>query len=111
MIQPTRRALSPFLSGLLALGAVSGLCSGARADSGAVEGCAKGSETQGFWKRLSESYQKHLFPGDAAAAAADSSAPDAAPFDEEMAGYRKDLAPPPVANPPWPYSVYNEGGT
>jgi hypothetical protein len=34
-----------------------------------------------------------------------------APFDEQAAGYRKDLPPPPVSNPPWPYAVWNEGAT
>jgi hypothetical protein len=38
------------------------------ADSGPVDGCAKGSENTGIWKRLSESYKKHLFPDDAPAA-------------------------------------------
>jgi hypothetical protein len=77
------------------------------ATSGPIDGCAKGSENTGFWKRLSDSYQKHLFPSDQSAPAADPSAP----FDEQAAGYRQDLPPPPVSNPPWPYAVYNEGGT
>jgi len=79
----------------------------ALADGGPADGCPKGSETEGFWKRLSESYRRHLLPGDSSAPAPDPNAP----FDEEAAGYRKDLAPPPVSNPPWPYGVYNEGGT
>ena len=29
----------------------------------------------------------------------------------ESAGYRQELPPPPVSNPPWPYAVWNEGGT
>jgi len=78
-----------------------------RADSGPADGCAKGSEDEGFWQRVSQSYEKHLFPGDAPAAPSD---PNAA-FDPEAAGYRQDLPPPPVMNPPWPYAVYNEGGT
>jgi hypothetical protein len=80
----------------------------ALADSGPADGCAKGSDTTSFWQRLSTSYQQHLFPG----AAVDPAPTDPnAPFDEYAAGYRKDLAPPPVSNPPWPYAVYNEGGT
>ncbi len=77
------------------------------ADSGPLDGCATGAENAGFWQRLSNSYQKHLFQSTAPPPAADPSAP----FDEYAAGYRKDVAPPPVTNPPWPYSVYNEGGT
>jgi Putative beta-barrel porin-2, OmpL-like. bbp2 len=90
-----------------AIAAGSGLDAAALADSGPVDGCPKGSESESFWKRLSQSYQKHLFPGDAPAAAAD----PAAPFDAESAGYRQDLPPPPESNPPWPYAVWNEGGT
>jgi hypothetical protein len=51
--------------------------------------------------------QKHLFPGDRAAAPPDPNAP----FDEQAAGHRKDLPPPPESSPPWPYSVWNAGGT
>ncbi|MGA2399189.1 MAG: outer membrane beta-barrel protein [Steroidobacteraceae bacterium] len=54
-----------------------------------------------------QSYEKHLFPGEQPAPAVDPNAP----FDEQAAGYRQDLPPPPVSNPPWPYSVWNEGGT
>lgn len=72
------------------------------ADSGAADGCRKGSEDSSFWSRLGDSYKAHLFPGEAQ---------DPAPSDADPAGYRKDLPPPPVTNPPWPYSVYNEGGT
>jgi len=81
--------------------------SAALADSGPIDGCAKGSESESFWKRLSESYKQHLFSSEAAAPTTDPSEP----FDEEANGRRQDLAPPPVTNPPWPYSVYNEGGT
>ena len=77
------------------------------ADSGPIEGCAKGAENSEFWKRLGDSYQKHLFPSNQPAPVVDLSAP----FDEQAAGYRKDLPPPPVSSPPWPYAVYNEGGT
>ncbi len=79
----------------------------ADADSGPADGCSRGSEHESFWARLSESYQRHLFPGDQAPPEPDPNAP----FDEAAAGYRKDLPPPPVSNPPWPYAVYNEGGT
>jgi Putative beta-barrel porin-2, OmpL-like. bbp2 len=76
--------------------------------SGPVDGCVKGSENEGFWKRLSQSYEKHLFPGDAPAAPA---VDPNAHFDAEAAGYRQDLPAPPVSNPPWPYSTWNQGGT
>ena len=91
------------------IAAVALLCAStaALADSGAVDGCKQGSESLGFWQRLSDSYQKHLFPVDQPTPAPDPNAP----FDPEAAGYRKDLPPPPVSSPPWPYSVYNEGGT
>jgi hypothetical protein len=73
-----------------------------------VEGCPDGSNGTGFWKRLADSYKKHLFPEvQTAFPAVDANAP----FDEQAAGYRKNLSPPPVSNPPWPYSVWNEGGT
>jgi hypothetical protein len=91
----------------LAVIALSLVPSWAKADSGAAPGCTQGSEHTSFWKRLGESYRLHLFPADAIATASD---PDA-PFDEEAAGYRKDLPPPPESSPPWPYAVYNEGGT
>src|ERR1700722_16502419 len=81
---------------------------GSAHSSGPVDGCVKGSENEGFWKRLSQSYEKHLFPGDAPAAPAVN--PNA-PFDAEAAGYRQDLPPPPLTTPPWPYSTWNDGGT
>ncbi|HMK85551.1 MAG TPA: outer membrane beta-barrel protein [Steroidobacteraceae bacterium] len=95
------------LRAALVLCAMFDLGSTALADSGPADGCASGSESTSFWKRLSESYKKHLFPGDQPAPVPDANAP----FDEEAAGYRKDLPPPPVSNPPWPYTVYPEGGT
>lgn len=76
-------------------------------DSGPAAGCADGSAQAGFWKRLGESYRNHLFPGDTGSTTSDPEAP----FDEEAAGHRADLPGPPVSNPPWPYAVYNEGGT
>jgi hypothetical protein len=91
----------------LAIAVLLSASAAAMADSGPVDGCAKGAESTSFWKRLSDSYQKHLFPGDQSAPALDPNAP----FDEVAAGYRKDVAPPPVSNPPWPYAVWNEGAT
>ncbi len=79
----------------------------AMADSGPIDGCAKGSADLGFWTRLAQSYQRHLFTGDVPAATPDPNAP----FDAEAAGHRADLPAPPVSNPPWPYAVWNEGGT
>ncbi len=78
-----------------------------------MDGCVKDSENSSFWTRLGQSYQKHLSSGNEAAAS--DPAPPApnlnAPFDAEAAGYREDFPPPPVANPPWPYSTWNVGGT
>lgn len=98
------RALSLQAVRRAALAAVFVLASAAvhAADSGPAEGCIKGSGSSSFWKRLSESYQSHLFPDDTSAPA-DSSA--AAP------GVRTGLPSTPVDNPPWPYTVYPEGGT
>ncbi len=106
MARGTRRC-GRLLRHLLATAVLASAGTVAFADSGPIDGCAKGSENEGFWKRLSESYQKHLFPPDQPDTAPDPNAP----FDAEAAGRREDLAPPPVSNPPWPYSVYNEGGT
>jgi hypothetical protein len=86
-------------------------------DSGPAEGCAKDAGSESFWTRLGQSYKSHLFPDDpvpAGAAAAEGSAPTAPQSPEAAAeanGYRNDLPAPPVTNPPWPYAVYNEGGT
>jgi hypothetical protein len=90
-----------------AIAACLGLDTAANADSGPIDGCRKGSDSAGFWKRLSQSYQRHLFP----AAAPSTTIDPNAPFDAESAGYRQDLPPPPISNPPWPYAVWNEGGT
>jgi hypothetical protein len=90
-----------------AIAACLGLDTAARADGGSVNGCPKGSDSAGFWKRLSQSYERHLFPGNAPTTTSDPNAP----FDAESAGYRQELPPPPVSNPPWPYTVWNEGGT
>ena len=68
---PSRRGLVA----AFAIAACSGLCTAALADGGPVGGCPKGSESEGFWKRLSQSYQRHLFPGDAPATTADPKAP------------------------------------
>jgi hypothetical protein len=98
---------------LLAAGALGGAA--AFADSGPAAGCKSGSQDEGFWQRLSDSYRGHLFPDPTAPV---SSAPDAATSSaptglakEEAQGYRVDLPAPPVSNPPWPYAVYPEGGT
>src|SRR5271156_628789 len=98
---------------LLAIVVLTSASSVAFADSGPVEGCVKDSENAGFWTRLSQSYEKHLFSGNETAASDPvPSAPNPnAPFDAEAAGYRQDLPPPPVSNPPWPYTTWNVGGT
>src|SRR5271155_4596179 len=67
------------------------------ADGGPVAGCAAGSENQGFYVRLRDSYESHL-----AWNGADPSAPAAT----VVGG-----AEVPESNPPWPYSTWNIGGT
>ena len=99
--------MSVRLQALCALGLLLGMSTAALAEGGPAEGCVKGSDAEGFWKRLSQSYQKHLFPSDEPSPPADPNAP----FDEQAAGYRKDVQPPPVSNPPWPYSTWNMGGS
>jgi hypothetical protein len=109
----TRRSGLKTAGYLLAIGVLVSASSAALADSGPVDGCVKDSENAGFWTRLSQSYQKHLFSGNQTAASDPAPpAPDLnAPFDAEAAGYRQDLPPPPVSSPPWPYSTWNVGGT
>jgi Putative beta-barrel porin-2, OmpL-like. bbp2 len=73
--------------------------------TGPAEGCKPGSENEGFWQRLSDSYKAHLFPSDAPAPAP--TATPAAPL-----GYDPDRVPPPPQSvPPWPYSTWPMGGT
>jgi Putative beta-barrel porin-2, OmpL-like. bbp2 len=67
------------------------------ADGGPATGCATGSENQGFYARLRDSYESHL-----AWNGADPNAPAAA-----VTGG----AEVPESNPPWPYSTWNIGGT
>lgn len=75
-----------------------------------IQGCTGGSTDTSLWSRLGSSYRAHLAPqasADAAGAAEAASPPDAAASGALRAG----LPAPPVSNPPWPYSVWNEGGT
>ncbi|HWW30989.1 MAG TPA: hypothetical protein VNY80_13295 [Steroidobacteraceae bacterium] len=69
----------------------------ARDPNGPVEGCRKGSENEGFFSRLKDSYETHLsWDG-----------PDAnAPPTKIVGG-----AEIPMSNPPWPYSSWNIGGS
>ena len=90
---------------LLTIGVLTSASSAALAESGPVDGCAKDSENASFWKRLSESYQKHLFQSDQAAPAPAPAPGLNGPFDEQAAGHREDVVPPPVSSPPWPYSA------
>ena len=115
MSDGTTRSVRRGAGCLIAMGVLMSAGSAAWADSGPVGGCAKDSENSSLWKRLSQSYQKHLIPGDQTSTsdpAAPAPAPDPnASFDAEIADYRQDVPPPPVSNPPWPYSVWNEGAT
>jgi hypothetical protein len=70
------------LIAMVAISACLGLDAAARADGGPVDGCPKGSDRAGFWKRLSQSYERHLFARDGSPAASDPNAP----FDAEAAG-------------------------
>jgi hypothetical protein len=73
--------------------------------TGPADGCNPGSENEGFWQRLADSYKAHLFPGDAPAPAPTNT--PAAPV-----GYDPDRVPaPPESVPPWPYSTWPMGGT
>jgi len=80
----------------------------ALAQSGPAQGCAQASESSSFWQRLEQSYRAHLFP-DAAPPSAPPGASDTA--NDATPGVRKGLPDPPESNPPWPYAVWNEGGT
>jgi hypothetical protein len=62
-----------------------------------VQGCAKGSETEGFYHRLKDSYASHY--------AWDGGDPAASP--SKVVGG----AEVPESNPPWPYSTWNVGGS
>lgn len=65
--------------------------------SAPIEGCATGSENEGFWTRLKNSYATHLtWEGP------DPSAPPT---------YVVGGAEVPISNPPWPYSTWNVGGS
>jgi hypothetical protein len=85
------------------------VCMPVLADSGPADGCAYGSDASGIWNRLADSYRAHLFPSDAPSA--DSAPAGADETTDEQLGHRKNLAVPPESNPPWPYSVWTEGGT
>jgi Putative beta-barrel porin-2, OmpL-like. bbp2 len=68
-----------------------------RDPDGPAEGCAKGSDNEGFFARLKDSYKSHL--------AWDGGDPNAPPA-KVVGG-----AEIPESNPPWPYSTWNVGGT
>ena len=64
---------------------------------GPAAGCAKGSQNEGFFSRLKDSYKTHL--------AWDGPDPNAPPT--KIVGG----AEIPMSNPPWPYSTWNIGGS
>jgi len=66
-------------------------------DGPALEGCGKGSENEGFFSRLEDSYRSHL--------AWDGADPNAAPTIVVGGGEV------PESNPPFPYSTWNIGGS
>src|SRR5271168_580741 len=69
------------------------------------DGCNPGSENEGFFQRLADSYKAHLFPTDAPAPA-----PTDAPA--VLSGYDPSrVSEPSESVPPWPYSTWPEGGT
>jgi hypothetical protein len=65
--------------------------------SGPVAGCREGSQTEGFFQRLADSYETH-FAWDGG----DASAPPAMIADGSEV---------PESNPPWPYSTWNVGAS
>jgi hypothetical protein len=65
--------------------------------NGPVEGCAKGSQNEGFYSRLKDSYQSHLAWN----------GPDASAPPTQIVGGGEV----PESNPPWPYSTWNVGGS
>ena len=72
------------------------------APDAAANGCNPGSENEGFFQRLADSYKAHLFPADPPPAD-----PNALPT-----GYDPSrVSAPPQNIPPWPYSTWPEGGT
>ncbi len=75
----------------------------AGAADGPAEGCNPGSEKEGFFQRLADSYKAHLFPADGPAPSDTSATPS---------GYDPSRVPePPESIPPWPYSTWPMGGT
>ncbi len=63
-----------------------------------MEGCAKGSQNEGFFSRLKDSYKSHLaWDGPRSECAAQPKLSAAPKF--------------PMSNPPWPYSTWNIGGS
>jgi hypothetical protein len=62
-----------------------------------AQGCNKGSENEGFFQRLKDSYRSHL---------AWNGSDPAAPSPRIVGG-----AEVPQSNPPWPYATWNIGGS
>ncbi|HWJ35060.1 MAG TPA: outer membrane beta-barrel protein [Steroidobacteraceae bacterium] len=68
-----------------------------RDPNGPASGCARGSESEGFYQRLKESYKTHLeWNG----------LEPSSPATRVVGG-----AEVPESNPPWPYSTWNVGGS
>jgi hypothetical protein len=66
-------------------------------DAGPAQGCQKGSQDEGFFQRLKESYKSHL----------EWNGPDPqAPVPSVVGGAEN-----PESNPPWPYASWNIGGS
>ena len=70
---------------------------GAANPDGPAQGCKPGSENEGLYARLKDSYQEHL--------AWNGGDPDAPPAMIVGGGEI------PESNPPWPYSTWNIGGS
>jgi len=84
-------------AGLLFSATAPALSEDAPGPDGPVAGCAKGSQNEGFFSRLKDSYKSHL--------AWDGPDPNAPPT--KIVGG----AEIPMSNPPWPYSTWNIGGS
>jgi hypothetical protein len=84
-------------AGVLCAAAAPAFSETTRDPDGPAEGCAKGSQNEGFVSRLKDSYKTHL--------AWDGPDPNAPPT--KIVGGSEI----PMSNPPWPYSSWNIGGS
>jgi hypothetical protein len=96
-VQPFPCLIIAVLAGLAATAASADTEAAASDPNAPAAGCAPGSENEGFFQRLGESYRSHL--------AWDGGDPNAPP--SVVVGG----AEVPISNPPWPYATWNVGGS